>query len=233
MCDARRALGEANVPARVRVAGALIEQRCALALGQDPHTALRWIQQGVGDIAEVSLMHAFALSARGDTTAAEAALRGVLTESRPALCPTTKLEARLLETALEIRNDRRTGARAALGAALTLAAPATLIRPFHQADLPVRRLLLELVGGFDGANEFVTRVGHAVSAMAGSADGGLTHREHAVFVLLSSPRTIVEMAAQLSVSANTVKSHVRAIYSKLGVNSRRAAVVAGRQLGID
>jgi LuxR family transcriptional regulator, maltose regulon positive regulatory protein len=231
--EARRALGEASVPARVRVAGALIEQRCALALGQDPHAASRWLRQWVGDIAEVSLMHALALFARGDTTAAEAALRGVLTESRPALCPTTKLEARLLETALEIRNDRRTGARAALGAALTLAAPATLIRPFHQADLPVRHLLLELVGGFDGANEFVTRVGHAVSAMAGSADGGLTHREHAVFVLLSSPRTIVEMAAQLSVSANTIKSHVRAIYSKLGVNSRRAAVVAGRQLGID
>ena len=69
--------------------------------------------------------------------------------------------------------------------------------------------------------------------MDGPTHGGLTHREHAVFVLLSSPRTIVEMAGQLSVSVNTVKSHVRAIYSKLGVNSRRAAVVTGRQLGID
>jgi LuxR family maltose regulon positive regulatory protein len=36
----------------------------------------------------------------------------------------------------------------------------------------------------------------------------------------------------MSVSVNTVKTHVRAIYAKLGVNNRRAAVVAGRQLGL-
>jgi hypothetical protein len=41
------------------------------------------------------------------------------------------------------------------------------------------------------------------------------------------------MATDLSVLVNTVKTHVRAIYAKLGINTRRAAVVAARQLGID
>jgi LuxR family maltose regulon positive regulatory protein len=37
----------------------------------------------------------------------------------------------------------------------------------------------------------------------------------------------------MSVSVNTVKTHVRAIYAKLGVNNRREAVVAGRRYGLN
>jgi LuxR family maltose regulon positive regulatory protein len=33
-------------------------------------------------------------------------------------------------------------------------------------------------------------------------------------------------------SVNTVKTHVRAIYTKLGVSNRRAAVVTARELGL-
>jgi LuxR family maltose regulon positive regulatory protein len=233
MSEARRNLGDRHLPPPVLVAGALLEHQCALTLGHDAQQIVRWTQHNVGDIAEVRLMHAVTAYAHDDLAGTEAALRGVLTGSLPAMCPTTPLDARLLETALEIRNDRRTTALTALETALTLAEPATLIRPFHQADASVRKLLRELAGGFDQSNGFVTRINRAVSRMADAADAGLTHREHAVLALLSSPKTIVEMASDLSVSVNTVKTHIRAIYAKLGVNSRRAAVVAGRHLGID
>ncbi|HYJ54556.1 MAG TPA: helix-turn-helix transcriptional regulator, partial [Mycobacterium sp.] len=88
-------------------------------------------------------------------------------------------------------------------------------------------------GSFGGTNNFATGVIHALSVVDSPRDDELTNREHTVLVLLSSSQSIDEMAADLSVSVNTVKTHVRAIYSKLGVNTRRAAVVAARQLGID
>ncbi|MGD9986211.1 response regulator transcription factor [Pseudonocardia sp.] len=60
----------------------------------------------------------------------------------------------------------------------------------------------------------------------------LTEREHAVLVLLPSLRPLAEIADELSVSANTVKTHVKALYSKLGVSSRRDAVDAATRLGL-
>jgi PAS domain S-box-containing protein len=53
----------------------------------------------------------------------------------------------------------------------------------------------------------------------------LTERERDVLRLLPTGMTTPEMAALLHVSSNTLKSHLKAIYRKLGVSSRRAAVV--------
>ena len=39
-----------------------------------------------------------------------------------------------------------------------------------------------------------------------------------------------EIAGELFVSINTVKTHVKSIYRKLGVSSRRDAVARGREL---
>ena len=49
---------------------------------------------------------------------------------------------------------------------------------------------------------------------------------------LSSRLTNQEIAAALYVSLNTLKSHVKAVYRKLGVSSRTQAVMAGRQAGL-
>jgi len=38
-----------------------------------------------------------------------------------------------------------------------------------------------------------------------------------------------DIAASLSISINTVKTHIRSIYDKLGVRSRNAAVLRGAQ----
>jgi LuxR family transcriptional regulator, maltose regulon positive regulatory protein len=46
--------------------------------------------------------------------------------------------------------------------------------------------------------------------------------------LLSLP----EIAAARAVSVNTVKTHLRSIYRKLGVEGRRAAVEIGRRRGL-
>ena len=53
----------------------------------------------------------------------------------------------------------------------------------------------------------------------------LSQRELAVLGLLPSMLSLDEIATDLTVSVNTVKSHVRSIYTKLGVSSRRMAVL--------
>ena len=49
---------------------------------------------------------------------------------------------------------------------------------------------------------------------------------------LPSLHTIEEIADHLAVSVNTIKTHVRAIYRKLGVSSRRTAVLAAHEQGL-
>jgi LuxR family maltose regulon positive regulatory protein len=52
----------------------------------------------------------------------------------------------------------------------------------------------------------------------------LSERELAVFAQLRTTRTLQEIADELEVSINTVKTHQRAIHRKLGVSSRREAI---------
>jgi LuxR family maltose regulon positive regulatory protein len=60
----------------------------------------------------------------------------------------------------------------------------------------------------------------------------LTERELAVLQLLAGPLSLREIAEKLYVSLNTVKTHVRAIYRKLGVSTRHDAVHRGLDAGI-
>jgi LuxR family maltose regulon positive regulatory protein len=49
---------------------------------------------------------------------------------------------------------------------------------------------------------------------------------------LSSQLDAAEIADLLYISVNTVRSHIKAIYRKLGVNSRSEAVRQGESLGL-
>ena len=60
----------------------------------------------------------------------------------------------------------------------------------------------------------------------------LTDRELAVLRCLPSPMSQREIANELYVSLNTVKTHCKAIYRKLGTGDRKAAVQAARDNGL-
>lgn len=60
----------------------------------------------------------------------------------------------------------------------------------------------------------------------------LTDREEAVLRVLQGSLPLREVAAQLFVTVNTVKSHTRLIYRKLGVSSRTEAIRRARELGL-
>jgi LuxR family maltose regulon positive regulatory protein len=60
----------------------------------------------------------------------------------------------------------------------------------------------------------------------------LTDREREVLRLLSTELSGPEIARQLYVSVNTVKTHTKRIYDKLGVHSRYEAIERAQQLGL-
>jgi LuxR family maltose regulon positive regulatory protein len=60
----------------------------------------------------------------------------------------------------------------------------------------------------------------------------LSGRELDVLRLLASDLDGPAIARHLNVSLATVRTHTQHIYSKLGVNSRRAAVRRGHQLNL-
>ena len=60
----------------------------------------------------------------------------------------------------------------------------------------------------------------------------LTGAEHRVLELLPTHLTEAQMAEQLFVTRNTVKTHVKGVYRKLGVASRAEAVRRAREIGL-
>jgi DNA-binding CsgD family transcriptional regulator len=60
----------------------------------------------------------------------------------------------------------------------------------------------------------------------------LTEREQEILDLLASGRRIKEIAEQLVISQNTVNSHLKHLYNKLGVNSRVEAINQANKLGL-
>lgn len=60
----------------------------------------------------------------------------------------------------------------------------------------------------------------------------LSERERTVLRLMAAGRRNGEIAAELVVSGNTVKAHVKSIYRKLGVRDRVQAINRGRELGV-
>ena len=106
------------------------------------------------------------------------------------------------------------------------------MRPLVTAPAEVADLLSREVGSLGGVDGLAREV---LALRAGLESDGLgapplTAREAAVLELLPSLLSLEEIAARLTVSPNTVKTHLTAIYAKLGVRSRRDAVARGRLL---
>ena len=72
--------------------------------------------------------------------------------------------------------------------------------------------------GCRAGSEWGTGLDATCARLARSYD--LTRREEDVLRLLMEGRTFAEAADELVVSLNTVKSHVRRIYAKMGVNGK-------------
>jgi two-component system response regulator DesR len=63
----------------------------------------------------------------------------------------------------------------------------------------------------------------------GAADGTLTAREHEVLLLIARGLTTQEIADEIGLSPNTVKSHSRALFTKLDAHNRVQALAAAKE----
>src|SRR6266567_1639047 len=121
--------------------------------------------------------------------------------------------------------------------ALTLAEPEGYVRMFVDEGPPMA-LLLEAAAKHGIAPNYVR---HLLTAFGSAEDRTpvkqgliepLSERELEVLRLLATGLNGPEIARELVVSLNTMRTHTKNIYSKLGVNDRRAAVRRAKELDL-
>ena len=141
----------------------------------------------------------------------------------------------------------------ALRRALTLAEPEGYVRTFADEGVPMAALLKQLLktkgtqppsAGHAVSPEYASKLlaalGQGATPSTGASALGtmgplvelLSEREREVLRLLASGISNREIAAELFVSLDTVKSHLKHIYGKLGVRGRAQAVARARELDL-
>jgi LuxR family maltose regulon positive regulatory protein len=128
--------------------------------------------------------------------------------------------------------------------ALTLAEPEGYVRIFvdegealrlliekrsHNRDHPLSGYADKLLAAF---TQPVTSPNSALIHQKSDLIEPLSERELEVLKLLQSELSGPEIARQLIVSLNTLRTHTNNIFKKLGVNNRRAAVRRAKQLAL-
>jgi LuxR family transcriptional regulator, maltose regulon positive regulatory protein len=234
--DAFERLGGAQMaPALLAYAAPLVLRIC-LDLGERSWTQLvvQHTSAALPDTGEVALLRAMVLHDAGRFDAARATLGPIVRGEVRCHVVTTEVHARCLAAELELRRGAGTRAHELVAAAVELAADEEVIRPL--IDRPAALEVLTAGRGRFGRYEpFVERVLGAVTAHTSSAGHDadrLTPGELAVLRELPSLLSLREIAEARAVSVNTVKTHLRSIYRKLGVEGRRDAVETGRRRGL-
>lgn len=180
--------------------------------------------------AEPAVLAAVTALYAGRADAARAHLAPVLEGTLTCVVPITDVLAWLTAAQVADLKKQPIRVRDALSAALAIAAPERMVRPF--ATIGIRELLDRNRGRFGTLDPFADTILHLVPAATGPVDNPLTAREMELLVELPSWRTADQIAADLYVSVNTVKTHLRGIYRKLEVTSRRDAIAAARNRGL-
>jgi LuxR family transcriptional regulator, maltose regulon positive regulatory protein len=173
--------------------------------------------------------------AEQDPAGARRELQTVLDGTAPVNPYLTRVEAHLLD-ALACRDlGDECAARGAVERALNLAEPDRLILPFAMTGA------WELLEALPQGTSHAALVADILDAVHGGASAGpgqpapgaaeeLSPSELRVLRYLPTNLTRAEIAGELSVSLNTVNTHIRRIYAKLGATDRSSAVQRGREL---
>lgn len=216
--------------------------RTRLAAG-DVAGAERWaVEAGLTVDDEPSYLHEYEqltfvrlLLATGRGTDAVGLLRRILVAAEAGHRDGNAIEAlALLALAYDAAGDTPQ-ALAALEEALARAAVERFVRTFLDAGEPMNALLKTAVRqgrAADLAAALLAAGGPPRSPASQGLVDELSSRELDVLRLLRTDLNGPEIAAELVVSLNTVRTHTKNIFMKLGVNSRRAAVRRADELGL-
>jgi LuxR family maltose regulon positive regulatory protein len=205
-----------------------------VALVQNALDDLTDAERNSGEVREV--IAALSL-AEGDAHAALTSLEPMLTGTLPVHHGLVMIRSLLLHARAQDLLHGGAAARASVERALNLAEPDQLIIPFLWVDS------LELLQGHPrhetAHGAFLAVILDALSGglhsgrrRAGPLNLSLSETELRVLRFLPTNLTASEIASEVYVSVNTVKTHMRNIYTKLDAHSRGEAVEFARELGL-
>ena len=153
------------------------------------------------------------------------------------------LETLLLRSQMHAVLGDEQNSLADVARALELAEPEGFISIFVEAGPPVERAIADLLRTGrpvavqpDYARRILAAFPTPASPAGAPAGAGspalLSERELDVLRLMADGQTYEEIASHLYISVNTVRSHVKAIYGRLGANNRTRAIELARSLGL-
>jgi LuxR family maltose regulon positive regulatory protein len=208
-----------------------LAERALIALGVVEVVTPDGSPQVVGGPGEHAIAEARNRLAAGDAALADGAVaRWLETDTRTAH-PRTLVEALAVATIASAARGDHVEARRHLGDTLDLATSNGIIAPLLQhgglVALLLERNMSEMGTHMSPALDLLERIR---PTGAGDLLEPLTDREMEVLVHLPTLMSNAEIATGLHLSVNTVKTHLKAVYRKLGVDGRRQAVVRGREL---
>jgi LuxR family transcriptional regulator, maltose regulon positive regulatory protein len=200
--------------------------------------ALAEMDEEVRETSQMRVVLAALRLARDDPEAAVDVLAPLLDDSTPVMASVWEIEASLLEAiARDALGDPGAASRA-LERALDVAEPDGLLLPFvlyPAAELLERQARLRTTHASLIAEILNLLSGRTPAARpqdAAPLQEPLTDSELRVLRYLPTNLPAPEIAAELFVSLNTIRTHLRNVYAKLGVHSRADAVKRARELGL-
>jgi LuxR family maltose regulon positive regulatory protein len=219
-----------------QVTGWMLAAQARLGMPGEARAAIAALADARVGSGEIQNARAAICLAERDPAGALGALRDVLDGTAPVVGYVTAVEAQLLAgLAYRELGDLRAGNQAA-ERALALAESDRLVLPFAMTG---SRELLEALPRHETAHAAL--LADILDALHGSAPAAkdqtpppdaeeLSPGELRVLRYLPTNLSRPEIAGELSVSPNTVSTHIRSIYAKLGVRDRSSAVQRAREL---
>ena len=219
-----------------QVTGWLLATQARLGMTGEARAALAALDDERASSGEIGNARAVICLAEGDPAGALGALRDVLDGTAPVIGYVTVVEAHLLAGLAHRELGDQRAANQAAERALALAEADRLLLPFA---ITGSRGLLEALPRHETAHAaLLTDIldvlrGASPAAKYQSAPPEteeLSLGELRVLRYLPTNLSRPQIAGELSVSPNTISTHIRSIYAKLGVRDRSSAVQRAREL---
>jgi LuxR family maltose regulon positive regulatory protein len=219
-----------------RVAGWLAATQARVGLSDEARATLTEFSAKPEQMGAIQNARAVICIVEGEHAAALQALEDVRDVTSPGYATFTVVEAHVLAGTAHLNLGDRNAAATSAEAALAAAEPDRLIFPFAMAE--ALELLVALPRHETAHGALLADIVDLLrGASAPSADRErlseseeLSPSELRVLRYLPTNMTRPEIAQELYVSINTVNTHIRNIYSKLGARDRSSAVQGAREL---